>query len=42
MHGLGKLEDKLAFSVTMLTAFTQNKAKGLEVNSKNKSAKKKW
>lgn len=40
MHGLGKLVDKLALSFKTLTTFTQNKAKCLELNYKNKSEKK--
>lgn len=40
MHGLGKLVDKLALSIKTLTTFTQNKAKCLELNYKNKSEKK--
>lgn len=37
IHGLGKLGGKSSLSTIMLITFTQNKAKGMKVNSKNKS-----
>lgn len=37
IHEPGKLGGKSALCVTMLITFTQNKAKGMKVNSKNKS-----
>lgn len=37
IHGLGKLGGKSSLSATVLITFTRKKAKGMEVNSKNKS-----